>query len=351
MHTLLQRVRPSSHAASRGPITRLYAVLVLLNLAIWAWAAIASFHSPALLGTAFLAYSFGLRHAMDADHIAAIDNVTRKLMNDGQRPVGVGFFFALGHSSVVIIGAIGIALATRAIGEHFDAFRATGALLGTIVSASFLFVIGLINIVVLRDIVRTFRRVRDGKPLESHHAHHMHFQGKLLARIFRPLFRFVRASWLMFPLGFLFGLGFETATEIALLGTASAQASAGLSIWTILLFPCLFAAGMLTIDSTDGVLMLGAYGWALVNPLRKLYYNMTITFVSTFAALLIGGIEVLGLLNQAFAFNGAFWRMIDALNDNFGTLGYVILGVFVLGWLLSTWIYRLRGYERVAPSA
>jgi nickel/cobalt transporter (NiCoT) family protein len=159
------------------------------------------------------------------------------------------------------------------------------------------------------------------------------------------------SSWLMFPLGFLFGLGFETATEIALLGTAAAQASAGLPIWTILLFPCLFTAGMLTVDSTDGVLMLGAYGWALIHPLRKLYYNLTITLVSTLVALLIGGIEALGLLGQAFRLSSPFWRFIDALNDNFGTLGYVIIGVFVAGWLFSVGFYRLRGYDRKSLSS
>jgi high-affinity nickel-transport protein len=346
MSAFTRSLLPASRAAGRGKVLRLYVLLAVINVAVWAWAAVSLRHSAALLGTAFLAYSFGLRHAMDADHIAAIDNVTRKLMNDGQRPVGVGFFFALGHSAVVIVGAIGIALATRAVDHHVESLRATGAVIGTLVSAGFLLVIGLINVVLLVDIYRAFRRVRNGLPLSMDHARHEHVHGNLLGRLFRPLFGLVRSSWLMFPLGFLFGLGFETATEIALLGTAAAQASVGLPIWTILLFPCLFTAGMLTVDSTDGVLMLGAYGWALIHPLRKLYYNLTITLVSTLVALLIGGIEALGLLGQALSLTSPFWRFIDALNDNFGTLGYVIIGVFVVGWLISVGVYRLRGYDR-----
>jgi len=351
MSTFTRQLLPANTVAGRGKVVRLYIVLALINVAVWAWAAITLRHSTALLGTAFLAYSFGLRHAMDADHIAAIDNVTRKLMNDGQRPVGVGFFFALGHSAVVIVGAIGIALATRALSQHFDSMRAMGAVVGTLVSATFLVVIGLINVVLLVDIYRAFKSVRGGHALSADHARHQHVHGNFLGRLFKPLFGLVRSSWMMFPLGFLFGLGFETATEIALLGTAAAQASEGLPVMTILLFPCLFTAGMLTVDSTDGVLMLGAYGWALVHPLRKLYYNLTITLVSTLVALLIGGIEALGLLAQGLNLTGPFWSLIDNLNDNFGTLGFVIIGVFIVGWLVSVGIYRLRGYDRESLEA
>jgi high-affinity nickel-transport protein len=351
MNPLIKLLLPSDRTVSRRHVVTLYGLLALINVAVWGWALIALHHSPALVGTAFLAYSFGLRHAMDADHIAAIDNVTRKLMNDGQRPVSVGFFFALGHSTVVVIGAIAIALATRSIGHHVESFRATGAVVGTLISASFLLVIGVINAVLLIDIYRAFQRARRGLTPALDPAHSAQPSGNLLGLLFKPLFGLIRSSWLMFPLGFLFGLGFETATEIALLGTAAAQASAGLPIWTILLFPFLFAAGMLTVDFADGMLMLNAYSWGLVNPLHKLYYNLTITLVSTLAALLIGGIESLGLLSRALNLSGPFWRIVNTLNENFGTLGYMIIGVFIVGWLGSAWFYRLKGYDRDAKPA
>lgn len=337
--------------STKRRIASMYGLLAVINIVAWTWAFLVLRTSPALIGTAFLAYSFGLRHAMDADHIAAIDNVTRKLMNDGKRPVSIGFYFALGHSMTVVVGALFVAIATDALITHFDSLRETGAIIGTIVSAAFLLVIGSINLVLLLDLIRTFRRVRSGQSDASHEALDHHIQGNLLARLFKPLFGLVRSSWLMFPLGMLFGLGFETATEIALLGTSAAQASAGFSLWTILVFPCLFAAGMLTIDTTDGIIMIGAYGWAFVKPLRKLYYNLTITLLSTVVALLIGGIEVAGLIGQTMGFSGTFWHYIDLLNENFGLLGYAIVGIFAIGWLCSALLYRWKGYDREISAA
>lgn len=324
----------------------MYGALGLLNLVAWGWACVVLRTSPALLGTALLAYSFGLRHAMDADHIAAIDNVTRKLMNDGKRPISVGFFFALGHSLMVVIGAVAVAMATKTLTHHFDAFRETGAMIGTLVSASFLLAIGAVNVVLLADLMRAFRRMKDGRAQPMDDPRLLQLDGNVLARAFRPLFQLVRSSWLMFPLGMLFGLGFETATEVALLGTSASQASAGFSMWTILVFPCLFAAGMLTVDTTDGILMLGAYGWAFVKPLRKLYYNVTITLISTVVALLIGGIEIFGIASQAFNLSGPFWNFVDMLNDNFGMLGYAIVGIFIVGWIVSALLYKIKGYDR-----
>jgi high-affinity nickel-transport protein len=299
-----------------------------------------------MLGTALLAYGFGLRHAIDADHIAAIDNVTRKLMNDGKRPVAVGFFFALGHSLVVIIGSIGIALTTNALNHRFAALKAIGATIGTSVSAFFLLAIALLNVILLGEIYRSFQRVRRGQQC-SNNPSLTQVSGNLLARFFRPLFRLIEASWQMLPLGFLFGMGFETATEIGLLGTSAAQASAGISMSIILMFPCLFTVGMLTLDATDGVLMLGVYGWALVKPVRKLYYNMIITLVSTLVAAVIGGIQALGLLGQKLNLAGPFWSLIETLNGGFGTLGYVIVAIFIGSWLISAAIYRAKGYDRV----
>ena len=169
----------------------------------------------------------------------------------------------------------------------------------------------------------------------------------LFARLFRPMFRMIRRSWHMYPLGFLFGLGFDTATEVGLLGISASQAAQGMSIWSILVFPALFTAGMSLVDTTDSILMLGAYGWAFVKPIRKLYYNMTITFVSVVVALLVGGIEALGLAGGQFGLQGPFWHGIGALNDNFGTIGYLIIAVFILSWVASAAIYRVRGYDRL----
>lgn len=346
----LNAVMTRLNLPARQKVGAMYVALALINIITWTWAWVVLRASPALIGTAFIAYSFGLRHAMDADHIAAIDNVTRKLMNDGKRPVTVGFFFAFGHSLTVVFGAVAVAFTTKAVAHHFDAFKETGEALGTLISATFLIMIGAMNIVVLAGLFRAFGRMRRGQRHDGD-LRLTQFEGNFLARLFKPLFRLVRSSWLMLPLGILFGLGFETATEMALFGTSAAQASAGFSIWTILVFPCLFAAGMVTIDTTDGILMLGAYGWAFVKPLRKLYYNLTITLISTLVALMIGGIEALGLLSDQLSLTGSFWQAIGRLNDNFGLLGYGIVAVFVIGWLVSALLYRMKGYDRETASA
>jgi nickel/cobalt transporter (NiCoT) family protein len=328
-------------------IAGLYALLIAANLAAWAWALIAFHGHPLLLGTAFLAYSFGLRHAFDADHIAAIDNVTRKLMQEGKRPVTVGFFFSLGHSTVVVALAVAIALTAAALQGHFDALKEVGGLIGTSVSALFLFAIAGANVVVLVQVYRAFKFVTKGHGLAEEDIDQILAKRGFLGRLFRPLFRLIERSWHMYPLGFLFGLGFDTATEVGLLGISAAQAAQGLSIWSILVFPALFTAGMSLMDTTDSTLMVGAYGWAFVRPLRKLYYNMTITFVSVVAALVVGGIEALGLIGDQLALEGSFWRFIGALNDNFGALGYAIVGFFVASWIVSFAIYKARGYDRL----
>ncbi len=300
-----------------------------------------------LLGTALLAYSFGARHAVDADHIAAIDNVTRKLMQQGKRPVGVGFFFSLGHSSVVVLASTAIALAAQTLQTRLGALKEMGGLIGTGVSAGFLFLIALINLVVLVQLWRSFGRVRrGGRYVEADLDLFLSGRG-LLARLFRPLFRFIGASWQMYPLGFLFGLGFDTATEIGLLGISAAEAARGLSLWSILIFPALFTAGMSLVDTTDGVLMLGAYGWAFMKPLRKLYYNLTITFISVLAAAIVGGIEALGLIAARLNPDGGFWRAVGSLNRHFGGVGLLIIGVFVVSWLVSMLVYRWKRYDEI----
>jgi nickel/cobalt transporter (NiCoT) family protein len=334
-------------ASMRQPITGIYALLILANLAAWVWAVLVFRDRPVLLGTAFLAYGFGLRHAVDADHIAAIDNATRKLMQEGKRPVGVGLFFALGHSSVVALAAIGVVGAATTLAGSLDRFKAVGSIVGTGVSAVFLFAIAIANLIILRGVWRTFLHVRQGGRYVAEDFDLLLNSRGLLARLFRPLFRIISESWHMFPIGFLFGLGFDTATEVALLAVSATAAANGLSIWAIMVFPALFAAGMSLIDTTDGIVMVGAYGWAFEKPLRKLYYNLMITFVSVVVAVLIGGIETLGLVSDQFALKGAFWDGVDALNGNFTALGTVVIGLFIAAWVGSVIIYRYNKLDEV----
>ena len=326
----------------RGKVIGIYGILLAFNVGAWAWAVLASRHYPLLLGTALLAYSFGLRHAVDADHIAAIDNVTRKLMQEGKRPVAVGFMFSLGHSTVVILGSAAIAAAALALQHRMDGVREIGGVVGTLISAIFLLGIAFVNLIVLRSIYRAFVRVRGGAPYVEEDFDMLLADRGFLSRLFRPMFRIITRSWHMYPLGVLFGLGFDTATEIGLLGIAAAEASKGLSMVSILVFPVLFAAGMSLIDTTDNILMLGAYGWAFIKPVRKLYYNMTITFVSVLVALVVGGIEALGLLAGHFRLGGMFWDAVRRLNNNFGALGYFIIAIFALSWVVSIAIYKWR---------
>src|SRR5579862_3240837 len=336
-----------------GKLAGIYGLLIAANVLAWVWALIAFRDYPVLIGTAFLAYAFGLRHAVDADHIAAIDNVTRKLMQEGKRPVSVGLFFSLGHSTVVVLASAGVALATGALEGRFESLKLVGGVIGTLASAVFLFLVAAANLLILLSVYRTFQRVCRGGAFVEEDLNHLLSQRGLLGRLFRPMFRLVARSWHMYPLGFLFGLGFDTATEIGLLGISAAEASKGLPIWSIMVFPALFTAGMSLIDTTDGILMLGAYGWAFTKPIRKLYYNLTITSVSVLVAVLVGGIEALGLVADQLRLEGPFWSFIGALNDNFGSLGYLIIAIFIGSWLFSVAIYRLGRFDLldVAPSS
>jgi nickel/cobalt transporter (NiCoT) family protein len=343
----LRQLFDDAPAHLRGKVIGIYGILLALNAAAWLWAVLAFRHYPLLLGTALLAYSFGLRHAVDADHIAAIDNVTRKLMQEGKRPVAVGFLFSLGHSTIVFLGSAAIAATALALEHRMDAARVIGGVVGTLVSSLFLFGIAIVNIVVLVSVYRVFAQVRRGAPYVDEDFNVLLAGGGFLARLFRPMFAMIRRSWHMYPLGVLFGLGFDTATEIGLLGITAAEASKGLPLWSILVFPVLFAAGMSLIDTTDNILMLGAYGWAFVKPVRKLYYNITITLVSVVVALAVGGLEALGLLADQLRLSGAFWSAVQRLNSSFGTLGYCIIGLFALSWIASIAIYKWRRFDEL----
>jgi nickel/cobalt transporter (NiCoT) family protein len=339
----------SRAVAERGNIriksASVFALLIGANLAAWAWALVAFRDHPVLLGTALLAYSLGARHAVDADHIAAIDNVTRKLLQQGKRSVGVGLFFSLGHSTVVVLASIAIAFGAGEL-QHVAGWRELGGLIGTAVSAGFLFAIAGANLIALRPIYRAFRRLRRGGSLDAAVFDGFLLEG-MLGRLFRPLLAIIRASWQMYPVGFLFALGFDTATEVGVLGISAAEASRGLPIWSILVFPALFTAAMSLADTADGILMLGAYGWAFTKPLRKLYYNLAITVVSVLAAVIVGGVELLGVVAQRFSLEGAFWTVIQRLNDNFGSLGLLIIGLFALSWAIAAAIYRLKRFGEI----
>src|ERR1700721_2401624 len=334
MTTHVRSIQPSPDRELfpfRERIIAIYGLLIFANLAAWIWAFIAFAHQPVLIGTAVLAYSLGLRHAIDADHIAAIDNVTRKLMQEGKRPVAVGFFFALGHSTVVVLASLAVALTANALSTELVSYREIGGIVGTSASALFLLVIAIANLIVLRGGHRAFGGAERGDVMTEEEIDALLHQRGWLARLFRPLFRFVSQSWHLYPIGLLFALGFETASEISLFGL-SAQASNSVSNWSLLIFPALVAAGMTLVDTTDGVLMLGAYGWAYRNPMRKLFYNLTITSVSVLGALVVGGVEPLGLIADQFHLRGVFWNATSDPNDHFGALGYGIGGVFAISW-------------------
>jgi nickel/cobalt transporter (NiCoT) family protein len=263
-----------------------------------------------------------------------------------QRPVAVGFFFALGHSAVVIIVVAAVVGAAPML-AHFQSFHEIGGTISSSVSALFLLAIAAMNIMIFVSIYRSYRRVRAGGVYVEEDLDILLNNRGFLSRLFRPLFKLVSRSWHMFPLGFLFGLGFDTATEIAVFGLSAAQAAKGIPIEAILVFPVLFAAGMSLIDTTDGLMMLGVYDWAFVKPIRKLYYNMTITLVAVIAAVLIGGVEALGLIADKFGLEGGLWSVIGTLNENFNNLGFVIIGVFIAAWALSYAIYKLKRLDEL----
>jgi high-affinity nickel-transport protein len=347
MRALLKALFGDGQGHLRQKIIGLYALLIAFNIAAWGWAFVAFHNYPLLLGTSLLAYSFGLRHAVDADHIAAIDNVTRKLMQDGKRPLTVGLMFSLGHSTIVVLASIGIAATAMALQTSMAQFKEIGGLIGTLVSTFFLFAIAIMNLVILRAVIGAFRRVRRGEPYVDEDLVLLLANRGFFARIFRPLFRLITKSRHMYLLGVLFGLGFDTATEVGLLGISAAGAAQGMPIWSIIVFPVLFTAGMTLIDTTDSILMLGAYGWAFVKPVRKLYYNITITTISVVVALLVGSIEGLGLMVDKLQLSGGFWSTVSRLNDNFGMIGYVIIGVFAASWLISAAVYRWKRFDEL----
>src|SRR5438128_6206348 len=317
--------------------------VLLLHVLGWGFFLYYSRHNPALAGLGTLAYTFGLRHAFDADHIAAIDNTTRKFLQDGKRSLGVGFFFSLGHSTIVFSLAAGLAVAAKSVNSRLPGFHEYGSYVGAGISGTFLWIIGVLNLLVLLDILRIFRDMRRGS------YDRQRLEERLLDRGFMNRFfvgRFasrIRASWQMYPLGVLFGLGFDTATEVGLLALAAGVATHHVPFLAVISLPLLFAAGMCLMDTADGAFMSHAYGWAFSNPVRKVYYNITVTSLSVAVALLIGTIELLQVAATKFSLNTGFWAFLN--NLDFSKVGYGIVGLFVLTWAASVLLWKTRRIE------
>ena len=298
-------------------------------------------------GTGFLALTLGMRHAFDADHISAIDNTTRKLMSEGKRPLGVGFFFSLGHSSVVTFLAIILNFGIKSLGvqvkDENSSLHHYTSLIGTSVSGAFLMIIALLNLVVLLSVVKVFRAMRAGLYNEDELEKHLNSRGFMM-RFFGPIARRIDTSWKMYPLGILFGLGFDTATEVALLVLAGSSVVAGLPWWAILSLPMLFAGGMSLLDTIDGSFMNFAYGWAFSRPVRKVYYNIVITGLSVIVAIFIGGLEVAQVFANQLNLSGGFWNYALAFNIN--KAGFIIVAMFVAVWAFALLLWRFGNIEQ-----
>lgn len=349
--------RPSTPASVSSSFTTdewlrlagFYGFIGVLHLVGWGLYLAYSASHPALIGLGFVAYLFGLRHAFDADHIAAVDDTVRLLMQTGQRPLGIGFFFSLGHSTIVLGLAVAIAFAASAVTARLPALQAVGSLVGAGVSGVFLWLIGLLNLLVLLDILKIWRRARTGSHDHPHLDQLMAKRG-LLWRLFGGrLQNHLNRSWQMYPLGLLFGLGFDTASEIGLLAMTAGASAGNLPIGAVLSLPILFAAGMSIMDTTDGVLMVRAYYWAFVNPLRKIFYNLATTSLSIAVALVIGSIELLQVLIHLLALRGRFFDFVGALD--IGAMGFAIVGLFLLGWGASVALWKFGRFESVSAGA
>ncbi len=292
-----------------------------------------------------LAYTFGLRHGVDADHIVAIDNTTRKLLQEGQRPLTVGTWFSLGHSTIVVGLIVALVLATKTVVNQIPLLQSSGAIIGTTVSGMFLFLIGFINAIIVIGIYRTFKAMRQGNLDESEFENLLEKRG-FLNRYFGSLFKIVRKPWQTYPIGLLFGLGFDTASEIALIAlTVGIGVSSSIPLWMILVLPFLFTCGMVLVDTTDGVAMRAAYGWAFLKPIRKIYYNLTVTVISVAVAFAIGGVELLQVLSNELNLNGPFWRSLGTLD--FETMGFAIIGIFLVSWLVSVGYWKYKRYDEL----
>lgn len=327
----------------KAGILALYLILAVATVFGFIGSVVLGRTSSLLFGLCIAAFVLGLRHGVDADHIVAIDNTTRKLMHDGSRPLTVGTWFSLGHSTVVV-GLTGLlVLATKAVVENNTLHRSSGSIIGTAVSGIFLFLIGIVNVLIVVGVYHVFQRIRRGKVDESELNELLENRG-FLNRYFKGLFRIVSKPWQIYPVGLLFGLGFDTASEILFFAIAvSFGVSSAVPIWWVMILPVMFTLGMVLVDTTDGVTMLLAYGWAFVKPLRKVYYNLTITIISVMVAFVIGGVELLQVLSGEFGLQGPFWSWLAQID--FETIGYGIIAIFAVSWLVSIALWRYKRFD------
>src|SRR5256885_14013921 len=328
----------------RSRLAGLFGSIGALHLVGWGLLLVYGANHPGFIWLGGVAYMLGLRHAFDADHISAIDNTTRKLLQSGKKPLGVGFFFSLGHSTVVFLIAVALGLAVRWIVQGVVAdngeLRTVGGAIGTLVSGAFLVLIGVMTLVVLLDIVRVYRKMRRGE-YDRDGLEHELMTGGLMTRIFGRIFRVIDHSWQMYPVGFLFGLGFDTASEVALLAISAGAAAQGLPFTAVISLPLIFAAGMSLMDTADGAFMSKAYSWAFASPIRKVFYNLTVTSLSVFVALFVGLVELSQILIAALKLHGGIFDAI-ANFDLFGSAGLVIVAAFLIAWGAAFVIYRVR---------
>src|SRR6266480_220932 len=344
---VFQSWRMTSTSSVSWRLTGLFGSVALLHVVGWGMMLLlVAPRYPVMLGLGGLAYAFGLRHAFDADHISAIDNTTRKLLQEGKKPLGVGFFFSLGHSTVVFLIALALGFATQFVVSNLISangeLKSVGGLIGTGVSGVFLLLIGILNLIILRDILKLFRRMRAGA-YDRPSLEHELVAGGLLTRLFGRLFRLIMHSWQMYLVGFLFGLGFDTASEISLLAISAGAAAQHLPLYALISLPLIFAAGMSLMDTADGAFMSRAYSWAFSNPVRKVFYNLTMTGLSVFVALFVGLIEVAQIMAQTLNFRGAAWDALE--NLNFGIIGGIIVAAFIVSWAGAFLIYRSQHIE------
>jgi nickel/cobalt transporter (NiCoT) family protein len=334
-----------------GKLGGMYGFILLLNVLGWGY--FLHYHNDfgiAYAGAGALAFTFGLRHAFDADHISAIDDTTRYLMQQGKTPLGVGFFFSLGHSTIVFALSVAIAFAAQAVQKHIHTWSTVGSVVGATVSGTFLWIVGILNLIVLLGIIKVWREMKEGK-YRKEDLEELLLQRGFMNRLLGKRFRnFVKDSWQMYPVGVLFGLGFDTATEVGLLAitataatTSTGSGGGHIPVMAIICLPILFAAAMCLMDTSDGVFMTRAYGWAFTSPLRKVYYNMTTTGLSVFVALAIGTVEYLQVVSSQLNINSPFFNWLN--NLDFETLGYYIVGTFIVCWVGSVFWFKFRRIE------
>jgi len=325
-------------------IGSIYSAMAAITIMLIFLATYIGYKYAVLAGLGLVSYVLGLRHAVDADHIAAIDNTTRKLLQQQKRPVTVGMWFSLGHSTIVIALTAALVLATRAVVGAVPGLANGGNIVGTWISGVFLFIIGLINALIVLDVYRTFKGLKEGR-IKGNELDDALNKNSFMGRTFGKLFKIVNEPWQIYPVGVLFGLGFDTATQVALIAISIGVAGTGIPFWVVLLLPLLFTAGMVTIDTSDGISMRCAYGWAFLKPIRKIYYNLTITIISVLVAFVIGGIEIVQVVSLEMGLTTGFWGWLA--NLDFETMGYAIIATFLIAWAIAMAYYRYKGYEKI----